>query len=347
MRAVIAAVLACATMFSFTACANFKVIDDEEVFYDALDSALSIDEDETYHVKNAKVNGDKAEYVIYAKDGDNFYAYIRFKKEDDAMDYFDEFYDDFDTIKKDKEFSGSSSMSASKTKGVVLFNGDLEGGTELGFFRHNKNVTSDVEIYGGVYVNKNVYIEVYSVNGSKRDNVFIFNNQGLLTQSSIQGSKNIKTVVDYAYTYDEVLGYTLKQSKSKNVTINYAPIYGDHGRRECIKGSNGSRQEYTFNEKGQLTKLVITQPKAEKRTLIYQDGYVIREEKGAQVFRYHYDYDTATRKKFLIAIKELKGNDVVHERTFDYDIDTHGRYTRVAVALDGKHQMTITRSYSD
>lgn len=169
MRAVIAAVLACATMFSFTACANFKVIDDEEVFYDALDSALSIDEDETYHVKNAKVNGDKAEYVIYAKDGDNFYAYIRFKKEDDAMDYFDEFYDDFDTIKKDKDFSGSSSMSASKTKGVILFNGDLEGGTELGFFRHNKSVTSDVELYGGVYVNKNVYIEVCSVNGSKRD----------------------------------------------------------------------------------------------------------------------------------------------------------------------------------
>ena len=153
---------------------------------------------------------------------------------------------------------------------------------------------------------------VVLANGSKRDNVFIFNNQGLLTQSSIQGSKNTKTVVDYAYTYDEVL-----------------------------------RQEYTFNEKGQLIKLVITQPKAEKRTLIYQDGYVIREEKGAQVFRYHYDYDTATRKKFLIAIKELKGADVVHERTFDYDIDTHGRYTRVAIALDGKHQMTITRSYSD
>ena len=83
--------------------------------------------------------------------------------------YFDEFYDDFDTIRKDKEFTGSSSISASKTKGTVLFNGDLEGGTELGFFRHNKNISSDVEIYGGVYVNKNVYIEVCSVNGSKRD----------------------------------------------------------------------------------------------------------------------------------------------------------------------------------
>jgi len=188
---------------------------------------------------------------------------------------------------------------------------------------------------------------VVMADGSKRDNVFIFNNQGLLTQSSIQGSKGNKTVVNYTYTYDEVLGFTLKQSKSKKRTINYAPIYGEHGRRECIKGSNGSRQEYTFNEKGQLTKLVIMQENAEKRTLIYQDGYLIREERGAQVFRYHYDYDTATRKKFLIAIKELKGNDVVHERTMDYDIDTHGRYSRVAIALDGKHQMTITRSYED
>ena len=186
---------------------------------------------------------------------------------------------------------------------------------------------------------------VVMANGSKRDNVFIFNDQGLLTQSSIQG-KNSKTVVDYTYTYDPVLGFTLKQSKSKNVTIKYAPIYGDHGHRESIKGSNDSRQDYTFNEKGQLTKLVITQPKAEKRTLIYQDGYVIREERGSQVFRYHYDFDTATRKKFLIAIKELNGSDVVHERTFDYDIDTHGRYTRVAVALDGKPQMTITRTYT-
>ena len=55
----------------------------------------------------------------------------------------------------------------------------------------------------------------------------------------------------------------------------------------------------------------------------------------------------ATGKKFLISIEELKGTEVVHVRTFDYDIDTHGRYTRVTVALDGKHQMTVTRSYAE
>ena len=189
--------------------------------------------------------------------------------------------------------------------------------------------------------------QVVMADGSKRDNVFIFNPQGLLTQSTIQGSKGRKTVTNYTYAFDDVLGYTIKQSKSKNITINYAPIYGEHGRRESIKGDNGSRQDYTFDEQGHLSKLVITNPKGDKRILLYKDGYVVREEVGARAFRYHYDFDTATGKKFLIAIKELKGSDVIHERTFDYKIDTHGRYTKVDVSLDGKRQMTITRSYSD
>lgn len=188
--------------------------------------------------------------------------------------------------------------------------------------------------------------KVVMADGTKRDNVFIFNNQGLLTQSTIQGSKGTKTVTDYTYSYDEVLGFTLKQSKSKNRTINFAPIYGEHGRRESVKGSNGQRQDYTYNEQGHLTKIVVTPAKGNKRTLLYQGGYIVREETGGKVFRYHYDFDTATGKKFLISIEELKGNEVVHVRTFDYDIDTHGRYTRVSVALDGKHQMLITRSYS-
>ena len=187
--------------------------------------------------------------------------------------------------------------------------------------------------------------QVVMADGTHRDNVFIFNEQGLLTQSIIQGSKGVKTEVNYTYSYDDVLGFCIKTSKSKNRTIKYAPIYGEHGYRTSLKGDNGSRQDFTFNERGQLTKRVITPAKGDKRTLLYQDGYMVREETGGKVFRYHYDFDTATGKKFLIAIKEMKGNDVVHERTFDYDIDTHGRYTTVKVFLDGKPQMTISRSY--
>lgn len=187
---------------------------------------------------------------------------------------------------------------------------------------------------------------VVLADGSTRDNVFVFNSQGLLTQSIIQGSKGVKTQVDYSYTFDEVLGYTLKESKSHRHTIHYAPLYGEHGRCTTLKADNGSRQDFVYNTSGHLNKRVITPAKGGKRVLMYSDGYVVREETGGKVLRYHYDYDTATGKKFLIAIKEVKGQDVVHERTFDYDIDTHGRYTRVSIALDGKHQMTITRSYS-
>ena len=184
-------------------------------------------------------------------------------------------------------------------------------------------------------------------NGTKRDNVFIFNDKGLLTQSIIQGSKGTKTTVNYTYSFDSQHGYSIKQNKRKGKTVNYASLFDENSRRVTIKGDNGSRQDYTFDEQGHLTKLVISQEKGERRTLLYKDGYVVREEVGEKVYRYHYDFDTATGKKFLIAIKEMKGNEVVHERAFNYDIDTHGRYTRVSVTQDGKPQMTITRTYSD
>ena len=187
--------------------------------------------------------------------------------------------------------------------------------------------------------------QVVMADGSKRDNVFVFNDKGLLVQSTIQGAKGNKTVVDYTYSFSPVHGYSLVQSQSKKQTTRYVPLFGEDGRRVTIKGDNGSRQDYTYNEKGQLSKLVITPATGDKRTLIYQDGYVIREETGSKVLRYHYDFDTATGKKFLIAIKELNGNDVVHETAYDYDIDTHGRYTRVVVTRDGKRMMTITRTY--
>ena len=187
---------------------------------------------------------------------------------------------------------------------------------------------------------------VTMADGSKRDNVFVFNPQGLLTQSIIQGSKGNKTVVDYTYSYNNLQGYSLKHSKSKSRTINYVPMFDNDDRRISIKGDNGSRQDYSYDESGRLNRVIITQEQGKKRTLLYKDGYIIREEMDGKAFRYHYDLDQATGKKFLIAIKELNGNEVVHERTFDYDIDTHGRYTRVVISLDGKPQMTITRDYA-
>lgn len=169
LKSVIATVLACATMVSFTGCGGFKVISDEDTFFDALENAVNIDKDETTHEKNSTLNGDKVEYLISSRDGDNFYTYIRFKKADGAMDMFDEFYEDFEEAKEDKAFEGSSIMTETKTRGSVIFNGEVESDTALSFFHMNQYFFEDSEIYGGVYVNDNVYIEAYSVNGSKRD----------------------------------------------------------------------------------------------------------------------------------------------------------------------------------
>ena len=115
--------------------------------------------------------------------------------------------------------------------------------------------------------------QVTMANGTKRDNEFVFNQQGLLTSSTIQGSNGKKTVVNYTYSYDNLHGYSIKQSNRKGNIIKFAPMFDGNDRRVTIKGDNGSRQDFTFNERGQLTKLVIQQPKGEKRTLLYQDGY--------------------------------------------------------------------------
>ena len=169
LKAFAATVLACATLLSFAGCSNFKLIDDEDIFFDALENTVNIEKNETRHEKNSELNGDKVEYYIYTGDGDNFYTYIRYKKADDAMDRFDEVYQDFEEVKDDDNFEGSHSMTELKTRGSIVFNGETIGDNVIHFFHMNQHFFEDTKIYGGVYVKDNVYIEAYSVNGSKRD----------------------------------------------------------------------------------------------------------------------------------------------------------------------------------
>ena len=170
MRTIIAAVLACATALSFTGCSNAKKLQDEDFFYDALDKGAKIDEDDCYHDKNTYVNGDKVEYMICTRDGDNYYTYLRFKDADDAMDYFeDSFYDSFSEAIEDDAFEGYHKNAVTKHSATVVFSGDLEDSTPLYFYYTYFYSYSDTEFYGGVFVIDNVYIEVVSVDGSKRD----------------------------------------------------------------------------------------------------------------------------------------------------------------------------------
>ena len=167
LRGLAAAFLAGAMMLSVAGCSGVKYIEDEDKFFDALEKTADIRKKDTIlHEKNTIFDGDDVEYIIFAEDGDNYYLYVRYEDEDDAMDRFEEFFEDFEDALDDDVFDGANMRALSKTKGSVVLNGDFEDGVELSGF---DKFYDDTGFYGGVYVNKNVYIEVYSLDGSKRD----------------------------------------------------------------------------------------------------------------------------------------------------------------------------------
>lgn len=183
-------------------------------------------------------------------------------------------------------------------------------------------------------------------NGAKpRDNYFVFNDKGLLVEQSVMGSKGNSRVATYTYGYDNLHGYSLKACKIKDEKPSTSVVtYDDNDKLQSI-AIDESKWSYSYNEYGSLSKLVSQAGKS-VRTLVYNDGYIIREETAGKVYRYLYDYDSATFKKYLIGINEIADGEVVHERKIDYSIDSKGRITRATITLDGKPQMTITRTFS-
>ena len=185
--------------------------------------------------------------------------------------------------------------------------------------------------------------------GSKpRNNYFIFNEQGLLTESGIMGSKGNVVTTNYTYAYNNLHGFTLHSTTKKGGTpVDYEPFFNAADKLEILTSDGSTRKHkwvYHYNDKGALARLSVTDGD-KRRVLVYNDGYIIREETDGKVFRYYYDYDSATFKKYLIGISEVQENGPGHERKFNYKIDTHGRITSVEITQDGAPVMTITRSY--
>lgn len=167
LRGLIALVLAGATMLSVAGCSGVKRIDDEDKFLEVLKNSAGIKKkDMMVRDKNTTYDGEDVEYLTFTEDGSNSYCYIRYEDADDAMDAFENKYDSFDDILDDNDFDGSHKKMLSKDQGYLVLDGDIEEGITfdgMTFFE------SDTEYYGGYYVNGNVYIEVYCINGSKRD----------------------------------------------------------------------------------------------------------------------------------------------------------------------------------
>ncbi|MBO4871779.1 MAG: hypothetical protein J5565_07380 [Muribaculaceae bacterium] len=191
--------------------------------------------------------------------------------------------------------------------------------------------------------------QITFADGSKpRHNYYIFNQQGLLTESAVMGSRGNVVTTTYGYAYDNLHGYTLKSSVRKgSAQVDYEAFFNSADKLDILTSDGSTHKKkwvYTYNDNGALTKLVVTDGDR-RRVLVYNDGYIIREEADGKVFRYYYDYDSATFKKYLIGINEIEENGPGHERKFNYKIDTHGRITSVEISQDGKTEMTITRTY--
>lgn len=183
--------------------------------------------------------------------------------------------------------------------------------------------------------------------GSKaRDCYFIFDDKGLLVKSSIMGTRPKPVVTTYTYNYDNLHGYALKQMNRGGTKSDFEAFYDNNDKLEILTSHSGQKWVMAYNDNGAIARVVITDGSS-RRTLVYNDGYIIREEASGKALRYLYDYDSATFKKYLIGINEVDRETPGGERKFDYDIDMKGRITRCTITQDGKEVMTITRKFSN
>ncbi len=142
-------------------------IKSEKTYFDALKKHAGISRNDTkVHTANSEFDGKPAEYFTFTEYFHNSYGYFRFKKAKDAMSMLKSRYESLEKLLASKEFNGSSKRALSKDQGYILLDGVVRKGVEfdgLTFFE------DDTHYYGGFYVNKNVYIEVFTLNGSEKE----------------------------------------------------------------------------------------------------------------------------------------------------------------------------------
>ena len=174
-----AVALACATILSVAGCSektNVKddqndqdVVDisDEDTFFDALEKTAGISKDDMMvNEKNASFDGPDCEIVTFTEDGNNSYCYVRYEEAEDAMHAFRVRYDSLEELIETKEFDGSNRKMVNDKQGYLILDGSVDAGSAFGgmtFFE------KDMHYYGVFYVNGNVYIEIYTLDGTEND----------------------------------------------------------------------------------------------------------------------------------------------------------------------------------
>ena len=153
LKTVVCSALVATMLFCMVGCVNVKAVNKKD-FKNALEDVADIDDDEYYEYDDFDSDID---YTIYAYDSDAYYDYSIYGDEDDALDAFEDIYDEFQDMKDDKDFDGSLRMGLSGSTGYILFNGEADGSV------------FDDEVYGGIYLKDDVVIMVYAYSDSKSD----------------------------------------------------------------------------------------------------------------------------------------------------------------------------------
>lgn len=153
LKTVVCSALVATMLFCMVGCVSVKAVKKKD-FKNALEDVADIDDDEyyEYHDYNSDID-----YTVFAYEGNAYYDYSIYGDKDDALDAFEDIYDDFQDMKEDKDFDGSLRMGLSGSTGYILFNGEAD------------DRDYDGDMYGGIYLKDDVVIIVYAHSDRKSD----------------------------------------------------------------------------------------------------------------------------------------------------------------------------------
>ena len=112
-------------LFSLVGCSgkSLKVIDsgDFEDVMDDMDYYVTIEDDEDYLSKGQEEAG-----YAYDEDYEYYVIFAQYEDEEDAVEEFDDMYDDLKDAKEDEEFDGSYKKTTGKNYQKCVVNGEFD-----------------------------------------------------------------------------------------------------------------------------------------------------------------------------------------------------------------------------
>ena len=177
-----------------------------------------------------------------------------------------------------------------------------------------------------------------SNNGIESEEVFVFNEQGLLERHNHSRSGRRD---EYQYDFDERNGFRLvsKTDNKGNIT-RYEASYDAKGLLTELSYSNGTKLSYSYRD-GVLEKITHYDRGEDIKTDYYDNNLkLVRSiRKGVTiVYKYNAEGDVASMSK-------MKGNIVMESTTYEYEYGTDGLWTKMTQYNNGDYLLTKMRQF--